>query len=68
MDELSRQDKGSQSTVNQLTVDRVNSLSDSKDFFGLETASTSGLSHVPSHLVIVPSPLWNAQPRFLPAA
>ena len=56
MDELSRQElQESQSTVNQLTVqiqelqDKVNSLSDSKDFHDPETASSSGLFHVPSH-------------------
>ena len=49
-------------TVKQLTVqilelqDKVNSLSGSRDFHDPETASSSGLSHDPSHLVIVPSP------------
>ena len=33
--------------------DKVNSLSGSRDFCDLETASSSGLSHVPSHLVTV---------------
>ena len=47
--------------VNQLTVqiqdlqEKVNSLNGSRDFHDLETASSSGLSHVPSHPVIVPS-------------
>ena len=51
MDELSQD---SQSTVNQLTVqiqelqDKVNSLNDSSDFHDLETANTSGFSHIPS--------------------
>ena len=49
------------STVNQLTVqiqerqDRVNALSDSRKFYDPETASSSGLAHVPSHLSVVPS-------------
>ena len=36
--------------------DTVNSLNDSRDFHDLQTASSSALSHVPGHLVIVPSP------------
>ena len=62
IDERSVQDKESQSTVNQRAVqiqelqDKVNSLDDSMDFHDPETDSSSGLSHVPSHLVIVPSP------------
>ena len=45
-----------QSAVNQFTLqiqalqDKVNSLNDSSDFYDPETASSSGLSHVPSHL------------------
>ena len=48
-------------TVNQFTVqiqelqDKVNSLNDSMDFHDLETASSSELSHVLSHLLICPS-------------
>ena len=55
IDELSRQEKESQSAVNQLTVqiqefqDKVNSLNDSMEFNDPESASSSGLSHVPSH-------------------
>ena len=70
-DELSIQEKESQPTVHQLTVqiqelqDKVSSLNDMKDFFDPETASSSGLSHVPSHLVSVPSPRGM---RFLLAA
>ena len=47
--------------MNWLTVqiqelhDKVNSLNDSRDFHDPDTGSSSGLSHVPSHLVIVPS-------------
>ena len=47
--------------VNQLTEihdlqDKANFLHDSKDVNDNETASSSGLSHVPSHLFTVPSP------------
>ena len=51
----------SQSTVNQLMVqiqelqDKVNSLNDSRDFFDLQTASSSGLSRVPGQPFIIPS-------------
>ena len=61
VNELSRQERESQSTVNQLTVQiqgpqhKVNSLNDSREFYP-ETASSSGLSHVPSHPVSVRSP------------
>ena len=47
--------------MNQLTVqirelqDKVKSLNDSRDFHDLETASSSGLSHVPSLPYFVPS-------------
>ena len=62
IDKLSRREKESQSTVNQLTVqihelqDEVNSLNDARDFFDPETASSSGLFHVPSQLWSIPSP------------
>ena len=52
----------SQSAMNKLMVtiqelqDKVNSLNDSRDFHDPEPASSSGLSHVPNHPVIVPSP------------
>ena len=62
VDDLSRQEvQVSQSTVNRLPVqiqeslNQVNSLNDSGDFRDLETASSSGLSHVLSHPSIVPS-------------
>ena len=67
-DELSAQEEESKSAVNQLMVqiqepqDKANSLSGAKEFFDPETASSSGLSHVPSQPVSVPSP------RFLLAA
>ena len=60
-DELPRREKASQSAVNLLAVqiqelqDEVNSLNDSRDFHDPEMASSSWLSHVPRHLVIVPS-------------
>ena len=57
MDEFYRQEsRVSQSSVNQFTVqiqelqDKVNSLNGSRDFQDLETASSSELSHVLSHL------------------
>ena len=62
IDELSRQEKESHSTVNQLTVqiqelqDKVDSLNGFREFCDPETASSCGFSHVPSHRVIVPSP------------
>ena len=55
--------KKNNSTVNQLTVqiqelqDKVNSLNYSRDLHDPETASSSGLSHVPKYPSIVPSPL-----------
>ena len=61
IDELSAQEKKSKSTVNLLTVqiqelqDKVNSLNDSKGFSDPETASSSGLSHVPSQPMSIPS-------------
>ena len=55
IDESFIQEKESQSTVNQLSVqiqelqDEVNSLNDPLSSLILETASSSGFSHVPSH-------------------
>ena len=71
MNELSRQEKERQFTVHQHTVqvqelrDKVNSLSDSREFHDLETACSSGLSHVPSHLGERSESSRNALPRFL---
>ena len=62
IDELSTQEKESKSAVNQLMVqlqelqDNVNSLSDAREFCDSETASSSGLSHVPSQPTRIPSP------------
>ena len=58
---MNSQERESQSTVNQLTVqiqdlqDKVNSLNDSMEFNDSETASSAALSHVPSHPVSVPN-------------
>ena len=52
----------SQSTMNLLTVqiqelqDKVNSLSNAREFYDPWTASSSGLSHVSSHPTRIPSP------------
>ena len=62
IDEPSTQEKESKSAVNQLMVqlqelqDNVNSLSDAREFCDPETASSSGLSHVPSQPTRIPSP------------
>ena len=56
IDELSTPEEERKSTVNQLMVqiqeleDKVNSLSDAKEFFDPEIASSSGLLHVPCQL------------------
>ena len=52
IDELSRQEREGQSTVNQLMVQvqelrgMLNSLNDATEFYDPETASSSGLYHV----------------------
>ena len=62
IDELSVQQEGNPSTVNQLLAqilelqDKVKSLDDAKEFYGHETASSSGMSHVPSQPLSIPSP------------
>ena len=62
IDELSSQDEECKSTVNQLEVqiqelqEKVNSLSDAREFYDPETASSSGLSHVPSQHMSISSP------------
>ena len=64
----------SQSTVNQLTTqiqklqERANSSNDSRDFQELETASNSGLSHVPSDSFYCSEFMWSALPQVQPAA
>ena len=60
--ELSTPEEESKSTVNQLMVqiqelqDEVHSLSDAREFYDPETASSSWLSHVPSQPRSIPSP------------
>ena len=62
MDELSIQEQESESIVNQLMVqlqeiqDKVNALNDSRESHDPETASSSGLPHVPSQPMSNPSP------------
>ena len=62
IDELSVQQRENPSSVNQLLVQiqelqhKVNSLNDSREFSDLETASSSGLFHVPSQLMSTLSP------------
>ena len=61
-DELSTQQKGNPSAVNQLMVqiqelqDKVNSMDDAKEFHDSGTASSSGLHHVPNQPMSLPSP------------
>ena len=49
-------------TVSQLLTriqdlqNKVNSLSDAREFYDPETASSSGATHVPSQPLIIPSP------------
>ena len=58
IDEFSTQKGRKQSTVNQLLVyiQERNSLNDAKEFYDPETANGSGLSHVPSRPMSIPSP------------
>ena len=62
IDELSMQQERNPTTVSQLLTwmqdsqNRVNSLSDAGEFHDPETASSSGLSHVPSQPMSIPSP------------
>ena len=61
-DGLSTQKETSESSVNQLMVqiqelhDTVNSLNDAREYHDPETASSSGLSHVPSEPLRIRSP------------
>ena len=61
-DELSVQRERDPDTVSQLLTliqdshNKVNSLSDARDFHDPETASISGASHVPSQPLTIPSP------------
>ena len=62
IDELSMQQKGNPSTVNQLLAqiqdlqDKVNSLNHAREFYDPDTASSSGVSHVPSQPMSIQSP------------
>ena len=61
-DELYVQKKDEPSPVNQLLSqiqklqDKVNALNEEKEFYDPETASSSGMSHVPSQFSRIPSP------------
>ena len=61
IDELSVQQTENLSTVNQLLAqvqdlqDKVNSSNDARGFYDPETASSSGVSHVPSQPLSIPS-------------
>ena len=62
IDEFSLQQRGNPSTVSQLLTlvqdlqDKVDSLSDAREFHYPETASSSGASHIPSQPWNIPSP------------
>ena len=62
IDGLSFQQRGNPSTVNQLLAqiqdlqDKVSSLNGASDLYDPETASCSGVSHVPSQPLNIPSP------------
>ena len=74
MDELSLQQKENPSTVSQLVAqiqefpDKVNSVNVAREFYYLEAASSSGVSHVTSQPMSIPSPRGMISPRFLLAA
>ena len=61
IDELSTQEEESKSTVDQFMAqiqelqDKVNSPSDAREFYDPETVRSSGLLHVPSQPVSIPS-------------
>ena len=62
IDELSMQQERNPTTVSQLLTqiqdlqNKENSLSDAKEFYDSETASSSGATHVPSQPSTMPSP------------
>ena len=62
IDELSLRQRENPSTVNQLLAqiqdlhDKINSLNDAGEYYDPETASSSGVSHVPSQPMSIPSP------------
>ena len=61
IDEIATQEEESKSTVSQLMVQiqevqgKVNSLNDTTEFYHPETASSSGLFHVPTQRMSIPS-------------
>ena len=61
IDELNIQQRQNPSSVNQLVAqihdlqDKVNCLNDEKEFYDPETASSSGIFHVPSQPLSIPS-------------
>ena len=62
IDELSMQKERNPSIVSQLLThiqdlqNKVNSLTDARDFYDPETASSSGASHVPNQPMNIPNP------------
>ena len=56
IDELSLQQESELLTQIHDLQNKVNSLSDAREFFDRDTASSSGASHVPSQPLIIPSP------------
>ena len=61
IDAVSMQQEENPSTVNQLLAqilelqDKVNSLNDAKEFYGPQTTSSPGMSHVPWQPLSIPS-------------
>ena len=61
LDELSIMQQRNPQTVSQLSVqikelqEKANSMFDAREFHDLESASTSGASHVTSHFLTIPS-------------
>ena len=70
IDELSMHQKRNPTTVSRLLTqiqdlqNKVNSLSDAREFHDHETASSSGATHVPRRPSTIPSPRSIALPRF----
>ena len=62
IDELSMQQERNPPAVNQFLTqiqdlqNKVNSLTDAREFYDPDTAGSSGASHVPSQLLNIPSP------------
>ena len=70
IDELSMHQERNLATVSQLLAqiqdlhNKVNSLADAREFYDPETASSSGVTHVPSKPSTIPSPRTMPCPRF----